>query len=68
MKQPLFTSLLICVALFQVIDAKLFGLFRKKEYTPLVFFKVPKGTSAECKIDSIHCLFQRMSNAEKNFI
>mmetsp|Transcript_754 Transcript_754/g.1187 ORF Transcript_754/g.1187 Transcript_754/m.1187 type:complete len:175 (+) Transcript_754:117-641(+) len=33
---------------FQRTDAKLFGVFGKQEYTPLIFFKVPKGTSAEC--------------------
>ena len=31
------------------------GLMGKKEYTPLLFFKVPKGASPECTLKCILC-------------
>ena len=55
------SCLLLIIALcgiYQRVDAKLFGLFGKKEYSPLVFFKVPKGMSDECKYFAIHFLYK----------
>mmetsp|Transcript_14675 Transcript_14675/g.17864 ORF Transcript_14675/g.17864 Transcript_14675/m.17864 type:complete len:175 (-) Transcript_14675:26-550(-) len=42
--------ILLISALFTItaVESRSLPFFGKKEYTPLVFFKVPKGTSPEC--------------------
>jgi hypothetical protein len=40
-------SLYIATVLVSCVQAAIFGLFEQKKYTPLVMFKVPKGTLEE---------------------
>jgi len=48
MYKSLSLSICLVAVLICQVEAAMFGLFEKKKYTPLVMFKVPKGTIAEC--------------------
>ena len=54
--------------LCQTINANLFGIFQKPKYSPLVFFKVPKGTSAECKFNKVNVTLPNKNNVNVNLI
>ena len=48
MKDSIKLSICLAIMLLSSTQAAIFGLFEKKQYTPLVMFIVPKGTIEEC--------------------